>query len=163
MKKMFWIVLLVVILGFGSCGQEKDDISGLCEAHEWEWRSIQQPTCADTYEAQEICIRCGFAGDILTLGPDAHIWEDTVVTNGNCTDPKVVSHICKECGARKQDTVNYENRARALHDYQPYSGSCVEPEYNAVVFYRCDKCSRCGEEINRQQTGFEPIAPEEAR
>lgn len=136
-------------------------MSGFCRVHEWEWHPLTSPTCASVYEVQEVCAQCGAEGDLLTVGPDEHDWEDRVVTNGNCVDPKVITYSCRVCGTKQPDTVSYENRARALHDYQPYSGSCVEPEYGAVVFYSCDKCSRCGNETNKKQTGFELIAQEE--
>ncbi len=136
------------------------DTAGSCQVHEWEWRPLTSPTCSSVYEVQEVCAQCGAEGEMLTVGPDDHDWEDKVESNGNCVDPKVITHSCKVCGAKQPDTVSYESRARALHDYQPYSGSCVEPEYGAVVFYRCEKCSRCGNEVNKEQTGFELLGQE---
>lgn len=181
-RRPVWAAFAVA-LSLGGCGQadmsgekgisveadismEEDismegEMSGLCQAHEWEWHPLTPPTCESAYEVQEVCARCGAEGDVLTVGPDNHDWEDRVVTNGNCVDPKVIAHSCRGCGTKQPDTVSYESRARSLHDYRPYSGSCVEPEYGAVVFYRCDRCSRCGDEINKEQTGFELIVSEE--
>lgn len=134
MKMGFYGMVMVMILGMGGCG------SKVCEE-------------------QQACVRSGPSGEGSVS--EEHVWEDIVVTEGNCMDPKVISHVCRECGAKKGNTVDYEGRARALHDYEPYSGSCVEPEYNVVVFYQCDRCSRCGKEKDRQQIGFEPIALKE--
>lgn len=162
MKREIVCVLSVMILMLGGCGQEKGDGKNECGVHQWQWEPLAAPTCTDVYEMQEVCALCGCRGDRVTVGPDEHTWEDTVITNGNCIDPKVISHVCSVCGAERPNTVNYENRARQLHDCQPYSGSYVDMEYNAVIFYECDKCVRCGWEENRQQTGCEPVIPETA-
>ena len=141
MKVGLCCMALVMILGMGGCGKER--------------------IRTELNRAQETLILFGFFGDIQDVAFHDHVWEDLVLTEGNCMDPKVVSHVCRECGAKKSNTVDYGERARFSHDYQPYSGSCVELEYNLVIFYRCDQCSRCGEEKNRQQTGFEPLASKE--
>lgn len=130
---------LTVILGMGGCGLGKGRIR------------------TELNRAQGPLILLGLFGEAQDLDFHDHVWEELVLTEGNCMDPKVVSHVCRECGAKKSNTVDYVGRARLMHDYQPYSGSCVEPEYNVVIFYSCDQCSRCGEERNRQQTGFEPL------
>lgn len=164
MKKGIRIICALAAVTFmlGGCGKEKGGGGKECGVHDWQWKSLSGPTCQEPYEVQEICARCECLGEKVTVGPDEHTWEDTVVSNGNCIDPKVISHVCSVCGAEQPNTVNYENRARMLHDFQSYSGSRVDREYNAVIYYQCDKCTRCGAEENRQQTGCEPIIPETA-
>lgn len=141
----------------GGCGRDRGAKDSGCSVHEWQWEVLGSPACMESYEVQEICGLCGALGEKVAAGTKGHVWEDRVVSNGNCVDPKVISHVCSICKAADPHTVNYENRARQLHDYEAYSGSFVDKEYNAVIFYECDRCMRCGKEENRQQTGCEPL------
>lgn len=157
------MMVVGLLLGLGGCGKEGRGMSEECPSHDWQWHPVTAPDCADVYQVQEVCALCGLAGDELIMGPDGHTWVDAVKDGGNCTDPKVVAHVCSVCGTEGDDTVSYEDRARELHEYQPCEDSYVDMEYNALIFYECDRCARCGKEINRQQTGCRPIDPEEVR
>lgn len=162
-KKLPAIMFMALLLGLGGCGKGKTGISEECANHDWQWHPVTVHGCTEIYQVQEICAQCGFLGDELSVGPEGHIWTDMVKGQGNCTDPKIIAHVCSVCGAEGEDTVNYEERARELHEYQSCQDSYVDMEYNALIVYECDRCARCGKEINRQQTDCRPIVPEEAR
>ncbi len=122
-----------------------------------------EPTCASTYWIEERCTYCGEPNGVrFEAGPDPHNYVDTVVSYGNCTEPAIISHVCSGCGASLPDTTGYSESARNDHDFQPYSGSEIDGEYHVVITYDCDRCTRCGKEINWVQTGCEFIVPEPA-
>ena len=129
----------------------------VCNHSFWQYF---EPTCASTYWVEERCEYCGVSNGVrFETGPDLHNYETVILDPGDCSRPGLVSIVCTSCGNVLSESMR---AGEEVHDFQPYSGSEIDGEYHVVITYDCDRCTRCGKEINWVQTGCEFIVPEPA-
>lgn len=80
-------------------------------------------------EEKHICTECGAS--------EAHFWREVEGTNtATCTDPGVRTVRCDVCAAEREEEV-------------PPKGHTLDNRWNYTAAEHYQKCSTCGEEVNR--------------